>query len=1139
MDVDARLESLLTATRWVRDARTAHALVPSIATAAPPLVAVADQRSDREPVVPVLDAQVLIDPLLDLLAEVGAAMVAGAPSAPVESLSDEALRADPLVMALRDHVSRGGAGGLGRGAVPALTLAWASGRLLQGEDLAGLSVEPARKRALSELRGWLARQEPAARGAALSTITWEMSGRMAAALQLARQADPHARADALSRAVLSRPALLGVSRRTWAEQPDFVLLGALMGIEADPGPLQWVQPALRAAVQASDARAAKGKATGADAALTEARRATGDPAGVERLAFHPVHAAYALGALPDLVTAKDLKAVGVPADPARLMIQRPGALALAAAWSELLGPLLEWDLLSALIDRVVPIWRDTSGAVVSAKGPVRGGVRLGMLAPRPKEETEACAVVAIRLTELQSSLRGALGAPCPGAAAAAFAAVARAQMVPAHAVVADHGVAAFRDTTAALDFALTARAALAGPRAAHVGGVEVSLSADASVSVGLARGVVTGGSDGLRAVLGGPGVGEAVGLTGNGPSPLIANGDTLGVRRAGLSAAGFANGGVVCSGDFLSVTLDALRRKRAALHVQGEAGSAGGLAKDFQLYPAVAWWDLDDERAVLALAFADPPGNGPAAELQVLPADALRELHRSDAEAAAIQQRVAPAPAVGHGGAAADPFADSSDAPAAAPAAAASPALEPLDSVFGFAAEPEPQSKPAEASAPPPAVDEDPTGDVFAFEATDPSLDDGFETRSADDEIDDELGEGLLDAFSREGGSGETPVLAAFDGGGSDTPLVGTLALLDDDDDGFGGADAEPDHGPEVGRLAMFEADADGDANTLDTGPTVAAPPELSTSTAPMVDIEDDWDDDDSWDSEEAEEGVLTDDFDDGDGGGSFGFAADGGASSSAQLDEGFAFESTLDEPEPAPFAFEAPEDEEDDAFAFEAPEADDEGDDPFAFEAPEADDEDDDPFAFEAPEADDEDDDDDAFTFEAPGDAPETQAGAEGDRDDDSADAAFAFVEEPDDGGLNFPRGDSSLNPEAPSGDFAFSFDPVEPEPEPAPEPEAPTRSIDDDPLLGELVRMFQNYKVVEQGGAFTFGIRDGERIRDALRFDTAGDAVRAYQEFLQYKIRHGFVTEAHKVADVEPGAAVGGIDGQLLRRAYVEVAR
>ena len=1124
MDVDARLESLLRSARWVRDPATAHALVPSIAAASPPLVALADQRPDDEPVVPVLDAQALIDPLLDLFAEIGATMVAGTVPAAVESLSDEALRADPLVGLLRDQILRGSAGGLGRGAVPALTLAWASGRLLQGEDLGGLTIEPARQRALSELRGWLVRQDAPAQGAAISTLTWELSGRMSAALQLARQSDPLHGTDPLSRALLSRPALLGVSRRAWTATPDFALLGALMGIDTDPGPLQWVQPALRAAVQASEARKAKGKAIGADAALAEARRATGDPADVERLAYHPVQAAFALGALPDLVSVKELKAAGVPAEPGRLMTKRPGALALAAAWGDLLRPLLEWDLLSALLDRVVPVWHDVSGAVVSSRGPIRGGARLALLAPRPKEETEPCAIVAIRLTELQSSLRGALGAPCPGAAASAFAAVAHDQHVPAHAIVADHGVAAFRDAQTAMVFALAARAALAGPRAAQVAGVEVSLTADASVSVGLARGVVVGGSDGVHASLGGPAVGEAVALTGSGPSALIPADDPLGIRRAGLSAAGFSNGGMVASGSFLADALDALRRKRAAVHVQGEAGAAAGLAQDFQLYPALAWWEQGAGRVVLALAFADPPGAGPAAELMVMGFDELRELHRSDGEAAAIAHRVAaaPPPAAGAHSATIDPFADDlgpdvgqlqSEAGASAAAAPTVPEptpLEAVDSVFGFAAEPsdpapaEPPAAPTAAHGAPFAFEEESTGDDPPPGGQPAPVDDGFagafgggfsqddgddfEARSADDELDDELGKGLLDAFSREGGAGEPPALPSFDSRDVEPPRVGTLALYEDDgDDPLDGADL--DRGPEVGRLTMI---VDDDAGTFDTGPTVAAGPDLPTSAAPVVDIEDDWDDDDSWDSDDAEEGVLSDDFDDGDGASAFGF------------------EPTLDDPSGGPFS---PDDA--DTFAFAAP------DDTPSDSAPA---------------------DDDPFSFAPVHDGPETDTADPPDAhlDDDSADAAFAFVEEPDDGPLHFPRGNASPDPEGPSGDFSFSFEPVESEPvsQPASAPDAATPTADDDPLLGELVRMFQNYKVVEQAGVFTFGIRDGDRMRDALRFDTAGDAVRAYQEFLQYKIRHGFVTEAHKVADLPPGVQMASIDGQLLRRAYVEVA-
>lgn len=1078
MDANSRMRSLLASTSWVRSPELALQLLPELATDAPPLVALGDQRTDGEPVIPALEVAAIAAAVVDTLLSAGAAATGNGQHTSVEDLDEAALRADPLVEVLRAQLVGAAIPGLNRVAVPALAVAWTSARALSGQDLGVVTLDRGRATKLSGLSRTLSGLAAADRGAALSTLSWELSGRLAAALQLARAEAPGIADNALMRRIVTDPLTISCARGTLDETPDMGLLGAVIGVTTDPASLTGLDKVVGAALRAIATRRSKGKAGPLDFAVSEQIGDLTDPA---RVLHHPTAGPLVMAAMPDLVTAKELKSAGVPADQAKALLKRPGALALAAAWRDVLHPLLSWDLASALVDRVVPLAHDPAGNVRTAGGALRDGARWSLLVPRTPG---SASVVAARLTELARGLGSST------AAHRAWATLCETASVPAYCVIADHGVAAFPNSPSAFAFAERARAELSGPRTVTLAdGSRRALDAEHAVSVGVAHGSVQGGTDGAQSALLGPAVAEALALSGLGSGRLADPKDLLSIRRAGVSGQGFTNRGLVTSGAFLRGLLEALRRRDGTVHLQGEPTEVGGISADFRLYPVTAWWQHDADIAV-AIALTDPPEEQPAVEIQVLDREGFASFHRADAGAADRRSANAPAPA------AADPFGEpAGDDPFAANAPAKSAADAVADSVFGFV-----------PSTPAPPPDKKPQSDLDV---------------------------GLLDAFSHDGATGETPVVAAFEATETNTPLVGQLAMLDEDDEDT--SDPDTDGGltaATIGRLAMVDED----------GPAPPVHEEASTdpiTSAPMLAIEDEEDEDgwsgDDWDGEgyededededELHEGALVEEFND--------FEASRGPELS--ILQGSFEQASVSEPSDgfAPLEDDPGfyDDEEYTGFQDQRGRAA-----PGRIRSPES--------VVRGPTT---------PSSEAPegfGDADSLQAGGDDGfgsfRSDPGAsdlepasdgDFGFGFAEpppegDPDDDGFGFSFGGDDDEPQS---DDAFAQVLAE-EPEPA--PPAPAPSPADDALLNELVRMFSGYVVFEADGAFTFGLREGELLRDAQRFETSGDVVRAYGRFLQYKIRNGFVTEAHKSAAIPSHATVNTLDGHLLRRAYVEVA-
>ena len=95
------------------------------------------------------------------------------------------------------------------------------------------------------------------------------------------------------------------------------------------------------------------------------------------------------------------------------------------------------------------------------------------------------------------------------------------------------------------------------------------------------------------------------------------------------------------------------------------------------------------------------------------------------------------------------------------------------------------------------------------------------------------------------------------------------------------------------------------------------------------------------------------------------------------------------------------------------------------------------------------------------------------------------------------------------------------------------------DGAMIAELMRTFRGYVVFDDEGEFTFGLREGDIMRDAHSFDTGGDEAAAYRAFLQAKVDAGFIPRSDQVVALHPGASAVALDDWRLQHAYEEVGR
>lgn len=85
------------------------------------------------------------------------------------------------------------------------------------------------------------------------------------------------------------------------------------------------------------------------------------------------------------------------------------------------------------------------------------------------------------------------------------------------------------------------------------------------------------------------------------------------------------------------------------------------------------------------------------------------------------------------------------------------------------------------------------------------------------------------------------------------------------------------------------------------------------------------------------------------------------------------------------------------------------------------------------------------------------------------------------------------------------------------------------------DLANLFVGYVVfADGGGGYTFGLRDGNTVRDAHSYETLGDTEAAYRAFLQAKVAEGLVPRLDLWSPLPSGARLEALDSNLLQRAY-----
>lgn len=771
MDVDARIMTILHECRWVSDPGTAVQLIPALAAEAPPFVMLPQKGGEPRASVPVLCVPMLAKPVVQTVVSA----VAGEAQA-LEELDAAEVMNDPLVAAIAECFSQSSRSGLRSQTVPILAVTHIAWRVLSG----GVASLPGLDEPLLASARTAAARVAAAKGSAATdlyrAITWALKARFAAGLNLAGMAGADVLTGGLYREILTNPLLFAFPRGTLDTDPG--LAAELLGLSLDPALVQASQKAGAALVAASRKRLEAGSAEPLDIVLQSLLPANIEP---ERAALHPVAGPAIIAAMPTLLDAKALKKAGVDARYARGLTSARGARALTAAWTPFCEALGGWDVLSSLVARVVPL-RQQDGRTLSPAGVLPVDARWPLLLPRPNAATTVQAVVAVRLTEVRESLIGGLvNRPWSlNNISQAWERVARANGAAVRQVLGDYAVCTFPAPELAVRFALLARKAVGPDAGLELGddGTTVPIPPTSAVGIGLALGVVDGGTDGERASLSGRGVAEAIALAGNGRAARLHD-DGVGVRQAGWGTDGFLNEGIVASETFIRTVLERVRRRNQPVHVRGEGGMCGGISDDFALAPVSGWWEVGDGLVAAALVIDGSSGVG-AAEVRVLSSGDFREWHASDKSAAALRRTTE--------------------------ARRSAPAREPQ--LFAMGGHAGSDSAPAARSTPP---------------------DDGHYDGGMDEPSTSFLDGGGATLRASEGASRGAQDGAAFDSGGGDS-------LGPSDSFGFGGSDGARDSAigsysvdsqvpsPEPAPPMMLVDDEPEEAATADEPPRVAAP---------------------------------------------------------------------------------------------------------------------------------------------------------------------------------------------------------------------------------------------------------------------------------------------------------------------------
>lgn len=854
MDVDERFQTILQECRWVRDAGTAARLIPALGAEAPAFVLLPQRDGQVRASVPVICLPMVASAVATTIVEVASGRGGG-----FEDLDAAGVAADPLAASVAEMFAQCARPGLRAQATPVLAISWCVWEVLGGR----VQTLPGVDEALAQSARTVAAQVAAASGSAktelLQAIGWALVSRIAGGLSLAGMAGVDVTTGGLYRQILSNPLLLGHPRGTLDRDPSAA--AQVLGLSLEPSLVQAGELACATLLQESRGRLEAGRAEPLDVALQAVVPADLEP---EVAAFHPTAGPALIAALPVLTDAKALVKAGVDKKYAKGLTAARGARAMTAAWVRLCEALGTWDVLSSLVARVVPLTA-REGRMVGPQGALPADARWPMLLPRPDAAATLQAVVAVRLTEVRESLLGALhqrpwslqNIP------RAFEHVARSNGASVRQLLGDHAVCTFPAPELALRFALLLRRAL-GPDS----GLELSeddttiaVPPTSALGIGLALGVVDGGTDGERSVLSGRGVAEAVALAGNGRAVRLHD-DGVGVRSAGWGGGGFHNESVVASETFVRSMVERTRRRNKPVYVRGEGGSCGGLSQDFTLAPVAAWWEAGDGLVAAALLIDGETLEG-AAELRVMTGAELREWHGSDRSAAALRRPKT-----------------SAAAPRSAPAPAPRPTAEPDHTASDFD---QPSTSFMDGGSSPLRTTREPEPPPEV--TTDPTTADGFLSEPEGSVEDGDAGFGFVMDETEEadvGGFSINPPSAAS-GPGTPAAPAPPMMLLDDDDEAT-------ESTPRISApMMMMDDDPESGAGSLGFAmPDDSEPPR--GPSAPMMLMDDD-------DDEDMGPPVLLDDDEDQPVGGLLGEvqgdpfldeSGDSGHGGLAQADSGF-----------------------------------------------------------------------------------------------------------------------------------------------------------------------------------------------------------------------------------------------------------
>ncbi|HCH65781.1 MAG TPA: hypothetical protein DFR83_23460, partial [Deltaproteobacteria bacterium] len=539
MDVDARIVTILHECRWVTDPGTAVRLIPALAAEAPPFVMLPQKAGEVRASIPILCTPMLAAPVVQTIVDVMNEEVVA-----IEALDASAVMQDSLATAIAKCFGQSARPGLRAQTVPVLAVTHIAWRMISGSvaTLPGLDdglIQAARSDAAR-----LAAAKGTAAADLLQSINWALKSRVAAGLSLAGMAGAEVLTGGLYRQILASPLLFAFPRGTLDNDPSKA--ADVLGLALDPALVLASRKAGAVLVTASRQRLKEGKAVPLDIVL---QSLIPDNMAPESASLHPVAGPAIIAAMPALADAKVLKKVGIEGRYAKGLTSVRGARALTAAWVTLCEALGTWDVLSSLVARVVPL-QEKDGRMTSPAGVLPVDARWPLLLPRPNAADTVQAVVAVRLTEVRESLIGGL-VQRPWSlnnVARTFEQVARANGAAVRQVLGDYAVCTFPVPELAIRFALLVRKAL-GPDAGLEladDGATIPVPSSAAVGVGVALGVVDGGTDGERSVLSGRGVAEAIALAGNGRALRIHD-DGVGVRTAGWGADGLLNEGIIAS----------------------------------------------------------------------------------------------------------------------------------------------------------------------------------------------------------------------------------------------------------------------------------------------------------------------------------------------------------------------------------------------------------------------------------------------------------------------------------------------------------------------------------------------------------------------------------------------------------------